>query len=589
MQREDSLKSLIDRINEELSKDLSTTGNRFKKTLLSGIGLAKHSNTKHNRDIIDIKSLKEIMFKQLLNNKNILDYLVTLVFQEGFFGHTEKLLLIQNNDGNTILHLLSLNRNNESIDNFKQFLTPDILSIQNNDGNTILHLLLLKKYNEFEKFKSLVDNININLQNNDGYTILHLLLIDYISIIPLSKKNINKLMKNIKNLRKLNNQNLDKDILIQIITDLIKRLNIYTQQNNNRYNKISKLIKEYDEIGLYDINKLKEIYKILQNITEFILINQNKIKRLNNKNNPILDVIRNNISTFIELLEFASDETIKNIMMFIINKNTDGYDVDDYFYGVIDFLLKNTKLNILDNNIFLYVDNDGNNILHLSFSEDLVDKITDINELMRLCQKQNKDGDTPLHLIVKDENFDNLLILITLIFTLSNGTNKNPKKLIKELLEIENKDIRKTDLFRTNSIYREIGKKVKTILREKLKVYSLSSNRDKYINICQMLEYLCNASDDNCKEFRTLFSGEYKCKKTELPELLPKENEPSRFKIPVIEMPSIKNKITNSFRKISNYTEGKVQPIKTKIRVAEMLRQKRNNPLYSPYLRPTQG
>ena len=577
---EDPLKSLIDRINEELRKDLSTTGNRFKKTLLSGIGLAKHSNTKHNRDIIDIKSLKEIMFIQLLNNKSILDYFITLVFKEGFFGHTEKLLLIKNNDENTILHLLLLKEYNDFIDNFKQFLTPDILSIQNNDGNTILHLLLLKNYNDLGKFKLLVNSVNINLQNNNGDTILHLLILNYISIMPLSKKNVNKLIKKKENLGELNNQNLDRNTLKERITSLIKSLNTYIQKNNNRYNKINILIKGYDEIGLYDINKLKKIYKILQNITEFILTNQNKIKRLNNKNNPILVVISNNISTFIDLLEFTSDETIKNIMKFILKQNIYGYDVGDYFSGVINFLSKNTKLNILDNNIFLYVDNCGNNILHLFFSDILVNKITDIDELMRLCRKQNKDGNTPLHLIVKDKNFDDLITLITKIFTLSN----NPKTLIKELLKIENEDMRKTGLFIT-------GKKVKTILREKLEEYS-SSNINKYITICQMLEYLCNASNDNCKEFRTLLSGKYKCKKTEIPKLLPKEKKRNifnRFKSPIIEISPVAKKIKNAFRKISTYTEKTVQPIKTKFRVADMIQMKRKNPSYRPYSRPTQG
>ena len=470
------------------------------------------------------------MFIQLLNNKSILDYFITLVFKEGFFGHTEKLLLIKNND-----------------------------------ENTILHLLLLKNYNDLGKFKLLVNSVNINLQNNNGDTILHLLILNYISIMPLSKKNVNKLIKKKENLGELNNQNLDRNTLKERITSLIKSLNTYIQKNNNRYNKINILIKGYDEIGLYDINKLKKIYKILQNITEFILTNQNKIKRLNNKNNPILVVISNNISTFIDLLEFTSDETIKNIMKFILKQNIYGYDVGDYFSGVINFLSKNTKLNILDNNIFLYVDNCGNNILHLFFSDILVNKITDIDELMRLCRKQNKDGNTPLHLIVKDKNFDDLITLITKIFTLSN----NPKTLIKELLKIENEDMRKTGLFIT-------GKKVKTILREKLEEYS-SSNINKYITICQMLEYLCNASNDNCKEFRTLLSGKYKCKKTEIPKLLPKEKKRNifnRFKSPIIEISPVAKT---------------VQPIKTKFRVADMIQMKRKNPSYRPYSRPTQG
>ena len=91
----------------------------------------------------------------------------------------EKLgVFIQDEHGNAILHLL-VNKpfipNRDLEECFYMLLTMDLLAIQNEDGNTPVHLLYIHGY--FHILKSVIEqSANVfKLQNRDGNTLLHLL------------------------------------------------------------------------------------------------------------------------------------------------------------------------------------------------------------------------------------------------------------------------------------------------------------------------------------------------------------------------------------------------------------------------------
>ena len=75
---------------------------------------------------------------------------------------------------------------------------------------------------------------------------------------------------------------------------------------------------------------------------------------------------------------------------------------------------------------FKLKDNDNNNILHIMISDNKCDKIKKLLEkglkygyLDYIINKQNKEGDTPLHLAVKNKNYSIASLLIDY------GANKN--------------------------------------------------------------------------------------------------------------------------------------------------------------------
>jgi hypothetical protein len=85
---------------------------------------------------------------------------------------------IQDEHGNAILHLLvnkPFTPNQDLEDCFYMLLTMDLLSIQNEDGNTPVHLLYIHGY--FDILKNVIEqSANVfKLQNRDGNTLLHLL------------------------------------------------------------------------------------------------------------------------------------------------------------------------------------------------------------------------------------------------------------------------------------------------------------------------------------------------------------------------------------------------------------------------------
>jgi ankyrin repeat protein len=85
---------------------------------------------------------------------------------------------IQDQHGNTILHLLVNQRFDPVYDRvrcFESMLTKDLLAVQNEDGNTPVHLLCIHGY--FDILKDVMDQCQdiFKLQNKDGNTLLHLL------------------------------------------------------------------------------------------------------------------------------------------------------------------------------------------------------------------------------------------------------------------------------------------------------------------------------------------------------------------------------------------------------------------------------
>ena len=85
---------------------------------------------------------------------------------------------IQDEHGNAILHLLvnkPFTPNRDLEECFYMLLTMDLLAIQNEDGNTPVHLLYIHGY--FHILKNVIEqSVNVfKLQNRDGNTLLHLL------------------------------------------------------------------------------------------------------------------------------------------------------------------------------------------------------------------------------------------------------------------------------------------------------------------------------------------------------------------------------------------------------------------------------
>jgi hypothetical protein len=85
---------------------------------------------------------------------------------------------IQDEHGNAILHLLvnkPFTPNQDLEECFYMLLTMNLLTIQNEDGNTPVHLLYIHGY--FHILKSVIEqSVNVfKLQNRDGNTLLHLL------------------------------------------------------------------------------------------------------------------------------------------------------------------------------------------------------------------------------------------------------------------------------------------------------------------------------------------------------------------------------------------------------------------------------
>jgi ankyrin repeat protein len=91
------------------------------------------------------------------------------ICMEKLLKHPEILINLQDNDGNTALHIAVLYKNNAQIKHLIQ--RPDIdFNVQNNDGNTVLH------YPVFYKYINLIPNFsaNINSKNKQGNTPLHM-------------------------------------------------------------------------------------------------------------------------------------------------------------------------------------------------------------------------------------------------------------------------------------------------------------------------------------------------------------------------------------------------------------------------------
>lgn len=166
-------------------------------------------------------------------------------------------------NGYSLFHLAIINRNIDILDKLleinKTSKNPINFNINNDDGNTALHLILFN-YNDFSNniIEVFIKNTNLNIQNNDGDTCLYYivknnLLVKYKDI--LKEKELNIFVKN----------NIDK-----LIYDLIEDDKIFdivaSSYYNTLKNKKKKLIKQWEINCAEHKNKTECMEKIKSKI-----------------------------------------------------------------------------------------------------------------------------------------------------------------------------------------------------------------------------------------------------------------------------------------------------------------------------------
>jgi ankyrin repeat protein len=316
-------------------------------------------------------------------------------------------------NGNTILHIASINNNKKIISYYlKKDISPLLKS--NNDGNTPIHLLAT--YNYVTLLKQCVNNYPefLNLLNNNDETITNILYnnLDFIkfvckliddnkqydtNLITNDTANNNIITKNIDDNTKINDNNY------KIISILLKNQAKYINEcsgsflcyalNNDKLD-IAKLLID----NKYDINK-KDSY-----ITPFIYA-------IENKQHEILKLLLKNKNIDIQ---YCGPEGDDNPMMIAIDNN------DEY---VINLLLEH-KFNV---DLF-------NRHLDTSLNYALKNKKLSVDILAKLILSgnlniQNVDGETPLHNLCKYHNLDNysnLLVNKELDIFIKDNHNKRP-------------------------------------------------------------------------------------------------------------------------------------------------------------------
>ncbi|QKF93829.1 ankyrin repeat protein [Fadolivirus algeromassiliense] len=318
--------------------------------------------------------------KKLINN-NKWDKIYNLIIKKKI--NPEEIIA----NGNNIVHLAAINNNskiiNYFIDNNKQ-----ILNKSNDDGNTPIHLLAIYGYidllkqsiKKYPKFLDLLNNNNENIPNllyNDAEFIEWVtkykefdILIDDINGQNIITKNITESSTikdtNYKIIKNMINNNLDK------IMNYNDSLLCYAIQENKPH--IAKLLIKKG----YDINKKDRGYS-----TPFLYA-------VKNKNYELIELLINKGAN----INYNGAEGDNNPLIFAINNNDD------------------KMINLLVDNGF-NINNYNRNLetpLHYAlYNKNTKLKPTTISKLLYYgdLNIKNTSGETPLHLLCKNQNWRN--------------------------------------------------------------------------------------------------------------------------------------------------------------------------------------
>lgn len=284
-----------------------------------------------------------------------------------------------------ILHLACINNKYDILILFvksvKYFIKGDI------DGNTPLHLLLIGGY--FNTFKKLAPKIKDNniytLTNNKNETILYL---------------INKYNNNIFKYLLNKVDGIDIGFNAGNIPLLIYNIKQSTKYHDDYYKNIELLIKKGADIN-YPINLPPLCYSLYEQKTYLLDL---LIK--NGANVNIVD--QNELTPLLIASENKDYETVKQLILHGANVNYINVLNDENIMKSAILDKQNNTVDMLINNGFNLnnLDKDLNTVLHLAIINDLSYEI--IFKLLYYCNinKQNLNGETPLHLLVQKYNID---------------------------------------------------------------------------------------------------------------------------------------------------------------------------------------
>ncbi len=373
-----------------------------------------------------------------IKNKN-LDSIKNLIEND-----VEFYINMQNNDGDTPLHLAIKNDDTKIIDYLLSKKEKIDFSIQNNFGKNILHLA--SKSNNMNVVKYIIENekIDINMQDNDGDTPLYLAIKnDNIEIVDylLDTKKID--LKNDKN----------KEILGKLLYFDISNLNndeiVENIKQNNRFIKaikdcdveLFKNIVDDKNFKFKDREKEKEILFFINDIMEERKTTENNnfiqmIHILFENKNIELDLTQKRNEFTIRRISFSGKKynykreyitTISELICCCLKFNS------REFRDLLEYLIKNypeSKNNIdedliIVNNMSDYENNLFHNICEMyknKISDRILNNISTTRILKTLFNKiknkekyinaKNKDDNTPLDLAISSDNREAIGFLI---------------------------------------------------------------------------------------------------------------------------------------------------------------------------------
>lgn len=288
----------------------------------------------------------------------------------------------------------------------------------------------------------------LNFETSQNYDEILILSSQISNTNSIDEEKINNNISKIKN--RINENEFIRDILNEkialnsLLDDKINILILACQRNDHEL--INLIYDKNIDYNFSDENGRNAIYHaILFNGTNSKDIVSKIIKKIDithkdNNGNNILEFVANlnNIEIFkhIYLLSLMNISSFKNLAHFVvINKNIDA----------LKFLLSQ-KYNIETLN------DSGENILHLSLKNNLIDFATEIiNYNPNLINTPNKNGDSPLHIAL---NIDNLEIVNKLIAFNANIDliNNNYETVLMKSLNSKNIDIKKLILDKSSNI-----------------------------------------------------------------------------------------------------------------------------------------